>query len=901
MQQLFCHFVVSLPSDPFLKKYGAIYRRLPSSPVIRTQSSMKSINPIVCRWSVCCVSSVGVSSFSLWRFITVSNHRTVWMTHFSLHRSLIANSTMMKACGTTMTNLLLLLVICFCCWHSVIGQNTSLGLLSEVVQPPPPLVINITDDSSITILPPAEEEEATTTLGPLWAEFSEVHCSGSEECPPSAQCVGGMCQCSPDHCQNNAVCVIANSTTIVCSCSFGFSGEKCEFKDQSCGNFACKNGGSCYEHVNCLCPNGMRRAPVGRRGDLSSNQKITPLSLSLSPTGYTGDNCEHRDLSCHKCVNGTCHTANGTSTCICNVGFEGKLVVQNFHPPLINFLYTGDNCDQNIDDCKDNPCLNGAICRDLIADFHCECQGPHSGKLCEKFVNPCDSSPCLNSATCYITPIPAPDGSHYKCACAPGFTGRLQSTFHISRFVFVCSGNNCQVNIDDCVNHECPTGQVCVDQVNSYSCACPPGYQGDTCEKRIDHCQSNSCDKGTCVNGLTNYTCNCSTGYTGVHCELDIDECQTNPCKFGICVNTNGSFNCYCTPGFTGTLCHIDIDECLSQPCKNNATCQNLHSSYKCDCLKGYTGQDCEHEIDECSSSPCLNGGSCVDGLGEFQCQCAEGFDGPTCANDIDECKSSPCLHNSTCVNKNGRYECICLAGFAGLNCETDIDECGTNPCQNNGTCLDLVGKFQCKCLDGFEGERCEVNIDECNPSPCLNGGICIDQVNAYLCDCTDTGFEGEHCEHNIDDCNPNPCNRGTRKCEDGVQNYTCHCYHGFTGRNCEIDIDECSSSPCLNGATCQEKSHENLFNQSLRDLKYDLLDVYSLGYSCICASGFEGISCQINKNDCEIHSCQNGGTCIDEVNSYSCKCPPEFEGRKCQFLVDPCYKNECRNGATCK
>ena len=46
--------------------------------------------------------------------------------------------------------------------------------------------------------------------------------------------------------------------------------------------------------------------------------------------------------------------------------------------------YSGQDCEENIDDCASRPCLNGGRCRDLINDFKCECQGTgYSGSLCE--------------------------------------------------------------------------------------------------------------------------------------------------------------------------------------------------------------------------------------------------------------------------------------------------------------------------------------------------------------------------------------------------------------------------------------------------------------------------------------------------------------------------------------
>ncbi len=36
--------------------------------------------------------------------------------------------------------------------------------------------------------------------------------------------------------------------------------------------------------------------------------------------------------------------------------------------------------------------------------------------------------------------------------------------------------------IDECASRPCQNDGVCVDQVGSYTCACPPGWTGNQCE-----------------------------------------------------------------------------------------------------------------------------------------------------------------------------------------------------------------------------------------------------------------------------------------------------------------------------------------------------------------------------------------------------------------------------------
>ena len=37
--------------------------------------------------------------------------------------------------------------------------------------------------------------------------------------------------------------------------------------------------------------------------------------------------------------------------------------------------------------------------------------------------------------------------------------------------------------------------------------------------------------------------------------------------------------------------------------------------------------------------------------------------------------------------------------------------------------------------------------------------------------------------------------------------------------------------------------------------------------------SGFTGENCEVNIDDCVNNVCQNGGTCVDGVNTYTCTC----------------------------
>nr|XP_033495310.1 cubilin [Epinephelus lanceolatus] len=82
-----------------------------------------------------------------------------------------------------------------------------------------------------------------------------------------------------------------------------------------------------------------------------------------------------------------------------------------------------------------------------------------------------------------------------------------------------------------------------------------------------------------------------------------------------------------------------------------------------------------------------------------------------------------------------------------------------------------------------------------------------------------------------------------------------------------------CSSNLCQNGGTCL-----NLLNS----------------YHCVCPNNWAGPNCTTDVNECQVYAgtfqgCQNGATCVNTPGSFTCSCSPEWSGTLCTVRFDDC------------
>ncbi|XP_030850244.1 uncharacterized protein LOC100889793 [Strongylocentrotus purpuratus] len=378
----------------------------------------------------------------------------------------------------------------------------------------------------------------------------------SQKCIDNGMGMGYSCACyqgyqlQPDgtSCQDVDECVVVRDCgqecsntegSYICSCNDGYSLDI--------------DMRTCNEIDECLsnpCFNGV------------CTDLLSSYSCTCSP-GWLGfqcnndiDECSSADMNA---CSQNCTNIAGSYDCSCTAGYE--------------LHHDGTTCN-DINECLfTHVCTH--ICNNTVGAYLCSCHPGYSlhvdGFTCID-IDECASSPCNENGTwtCYNLE------NAYDCLCHVGWRGM-----------------NCELDVDECQEGS-PCNQSCTNSPGSFVCSCNPGYyldvDGVSCPD-VDECSSNQClNDAECNNLLNAFSCDCPPGWEGFTCEIDIDECYSGPClNEGTCVDRLNSFTCNCTEGWFGTYCQSGY--CALNPCLNGGTC--IPAERQCACSSLYAGTTC--------------------------------------------------------------------------------------------------------------------------------------------------------------------------------------------------------------------------------------------------------------------------------------------------------------------
>uniref|UniRef100_A0A3Q3W0B5 Cubilin n=1 Tax=Mola mola TaxID=94237 RepID=A0A3Q3W0B5_MOLML len=232
---------------------------------------------------------------------------------------------------------------------------------------------------------------STNPVVPCYNTQGSFYCGA---CPAGWQGNGYSCQDVDECLTNNGGC----STTPMVQCLNTMGSFHCgpcppgyEGDGRSCTqtNICATNNGGCYPLATCTSTPG------------------ASIPICTCPSGYIGNGygptgCTQTSNICqtsNPCANGQCVVTPGY-TCNCSPGWQGPI------------------CDQNINECLSNPCLNGGTCTDGVNGFTCTCTAQWTGPLCQTQQQECGGYLSGPAGTFSYPNNPGHDEYDHQISCA---------------------------------------------------------------------------------------------------------------------------------------------------------------------------------------------------------------------------------------------------------------------------------------------------------------------------------------------------------------------------------------------------------------------------------------------------------------------------------------------------
>ncbi|XP_040606813.1 protein HEG homolog 1 isoform X2 [Mesocricetus auratus] len=257
-------------------------------------------------------------------------------------------------------------------------------------------------------------------------------------------------------------------------------------------------------------------------------------------------------------------------------------------------------------------------------------------------VNSCTVNPCLHDGECIVDLT----GHGYRCVCPPAW-----------------QGDNCSVDVDECLSSPCPPLAMCNNTQGSFTCRCPVGYQ---------------LEKGICNlvrTFVTEFKLKKTFLNTTVENHSDIHEVENEIAQtLNLCFSTLPGYirstvgvsrepstlaiSLQSTFALASNVTLFDLADGIQKyvnSCRSSAeVCQLLGSQRRI----FRAGSLCKRKSPECDRETSI----CTDLDGVALCQCKSGyFQFNKMDHSCRACEDGYRLENETCMS--------CPFGLGGLNC----------------------------------------------------------------------------------------------------------------------------------------------------------------------------------------------------------------------------------------
>nr|XP_023650447.1 protein crumbs homolog 1 [Paramormyrops kingsleyae] len=736
-------------------------------------------------------------------------------------------------------------------------------------------------------------------------------------------------ECASQPCQNGATCT-DRIGRYACLCKPGYTGSNCELQTDECQSRPCLNGGSCHGYLrgfSCLCPAGFQGDFCEINIDECRSQPCQNGALCVD--GVNGYSCEAPIMPCtsQPCLNnGLCQEKHGNYTCNCWPGYQGS------------------HCEVDVSECSSSPCLSAGVCHELswevmygrepllpgrfrpqqAAGFVCKCKPGLKGTFCEEDINECDQDPCKNGGICVN------NHGGYTCQC-------LQQ----SQDGLLYGGLNCTEALIGCEDHGCLSGGTCFpffsEDRHGHVCICPSGFSGSECQKSTTfsfegsgylHLVSPTSDSESFFNMTLSFRTVLANavlfqwedGEFLIRLKLENGHLHLE-------LQRNGSLN--------GVL---ELPHHMADLEWHSVEVTLGGETLKMRTLDGMCHQHCGEEV--YIQSRQLGRSSAfqrtfIGGLGVEETSSGPAEATPPhfigCLRDV--------RLNSQLLLPDTRDGDVAVNVSPGCR---DRHMCKDDPCEARGRCINLWQNRQCECYRPYVGQNCsEENIParfgndnwpsyavftvDDNPGPnnvismfigtTKHAGLLLviaNSTNQYLRIWLDGGFvqvqandfEMLHGEQFVSDGNFHLVTVETE--EDRMSLFQSGQKHGITTTIQTLQIRP-KDKVHLGGLVDQPASSlfGGYFKGCIQDLRVNSkhLQFYPVG-TPISSYTLDTIvnvtrGCT-SDNICNKKPCHNGGMCHPLWDDFSCTCPPNATGRSCE-RVRWCQLAPCPPTAVCQ